>query len=180
MIAAMTPRPLRRAALLLTSAAALLALAMPASAAPAAAPDRVLQTVTLRTVVSSAGSTLETLPGGVTYGWNDLRGSTRWAGRNAQIRFLGDVDYRRGTGNFNGYVTVTRNDGARLAFRVVGWAEAKDPDTAETAFTGTIRILGGTGEYRGARGTGTMTGYRSAQLGSPVNMRFALTVSTRS
>ncbi|MFM8351467.1 MAG: hypothetical protein ACKN9D_10410, partial [Actinomycetales bacterium] len=46
----------------------------------------------------------------------------------------------------------------------------------ETTFTGAVRIIGGDGAFKGARGNGTMTGFRDGPLGSPVQMTFNLRV----
>ena len=129
----------------------------------------------------SAGTTLESLPGGVTYGWNDLRGPTRWGTSAAQVRFLGSVDYVNGTGPFGGFVTVTRSDGVRIALAVNGWSTspAAESGTANAKFRGTVTVIGGTGPYAKATGTGTMSGFRKAALGSPVELTFSVIVQKR-
>ena len=111
--------------------------------------------------LTSSGTTLETLPGEITYGWNDLRGPTRWGKKDAALRFLGSVDYVNGTGPFGGFVTVTRADGVKLAFSVSGWATtpADQEGTANATFRGTVTVIGGTGPYAEATGTGTMEGH---------------------
>lgn len=131
--------------------------------------------------LTSAGTTLETLPGGVTYGWNDLRGPTRWGGSPAQLRFLGNVDYVNGTGPFGGFVTVTRSDGVKIAFSVSGWSTSPQDQegTSNAKFRGTLTVIGGTGPYAKATGTGTMSGFRKAALGSPVELTFSVTVQKR-
>jgi hypothetical protein len=128
----------------------------------------------------SSGTTLETLPGGITYGWNDLRGPTKWGKASAQLRFLGSVDYVDGTGPFGGFVTITRSDGVKLALSVSGWATSPpEQGTANATFRGTVTVIGGSGPFAGATGTGTMSGYRKAALGSPVELTFSVTVQTK-
>lgn len=136
------------------------------------------QRIVLVSRLTSAGTTLQNLPGGITYGWNDLRGGTTWAGQPATIRFLGSVNYVDGSGPFGGLVTVTREDGAVLAFSVDGNAlDASLPSGGdETTFTGSVRIIGGDGAFKAARGIGTMTGFRDGPVGSPVQMTFNLRV----
>lgn len=131
--------------------------------------------------LTSSGTNLETLPGEITYGWNDLRGPTRWGKKDAALRFLGSVDYVNGTGPFGGFVTVTRADGVKLAFSVSGWATtpANQEGTANATFRGTVTVIGGTGPYARATGTGTMEGFRKAALGSPVELTFSVTVQQR-
>jgi len=168
---------MRRAALVLAAALAATALTgtTPAQAKPAT------KNLTFAVDLTSAGTVLETLPGEITYGWNDLRGPTRWGKQDAALRFLGSVDYVNGTGPFGGFVTVTRADGVKLAFSVSGWATtpSNQEGTANATFRGTITVIGGSGPYAGATGVGTMTGYRKAALGSPVELTFSLTVEQR-
>jgi len=139
------------------------------------------KTLTFDVDLVSAGTTLTTLPGDITYGWNDLRGPTRWGKSSAQMRFLGSVDYVAGTGPFGGFVTVTRADGVSIAFSVTGWSTSpsNQSGTANAKFRGTFTIIGGTGPYAGATGTGTMEGYRKAALGSPVELTFTAVVQKK-
>ena len=164
-------------------AAALAATVLIATAALVGSPAQAAKTKTLTFDVDlvSAGTTLTTLPGDITYGWNDLRGPTRWGTSSAQLRFLGSVDYVSGTGPFGGFVTVTRADGVSIAFSVTGWATspAKQQGTANATFRGTFTVIGGTGPYAGATGTGTMKGYRKAALGSPVELTFTAIVEKK-
>jgi len=165
----------RRAALAIATALAATALigAAPAQAASAT------KNLTFDVDLTSSGTVLETLPGDITYGWNDLSGPTRWGKQAASMRFLGSVDYVSGTGPFGGLVTITRADGTKIGLSVSGWATSPSDQagTANATFRGTVTIIGGTGPYAGATGTGTMKGYRKSALGSPVELTFALTVS---
>lgn len=159
------------------AAAALVALAGLAGAPAQAAKSKVL---VFDVDLTSAGTTLETLPGDVTYGWNDLQGPTRWGKSSAQMRFLGNVDYVSGTGPFGGFVTVTRADGVKIAFSVSGWSTSPETSgTANAKFRGTLTVIGGTGPYAKATGTGTMEGYRKSALGSPVELTFSVVVQQR-
>lgn len=162
-------------ALLTTALVALVGLAgAPAQAAKA-------KILVFEVDLVSAGTTLETLPGDVTYGWNDLRGPTRWGKSSAQVRFLGSVDYVDGTGPFGGFVTVTRADGVKIGLSVNGWATTPPgaQGTANATLRGTVTVIGGTGPYAKATGTGTMEGSRKAALGSPVELTFSVTVQQR-
>lgn len=166
---------MRRRLIAVLAAASLVTLAgAPAHAAKS-------KTLAFDVDLTSAGTTLETLPGGVTYGWNDLRGPTRWGGSPAQLRFLGNVDYVNGTGPFGGFVTVTRSDGVKIAFSVSGWSTSPQDQegTSNAKFRGTLTVIGGTGPYAKATGTGTMSGFRKAALGSPVELTFLVTVQKR-
>lgn len=166
-----------RVTAVLVSAALALAGALAAPHALAAKPKTLVFDVDL----VSAGTTLETLPGGVTYGWNDLRGPTRWGKRAAAMRFLGSVDYVNGTGPFNGFVTVTRADGVKIALAVTGWSTTppREQGTADARFRGSVTVIGGTGPFARATGSGSMEGSRKAALGSPVKLTFSLVVQRR-
>ena len=163
--------------------AALGATVLIATAGLVGSPAQAAKTTTLTFDVDlvSAGTTLTTMPGDITYGWNDLRGPTRWGKSSAQMRFLGSVDYVAGTGPFGGFVTVTRADGVSIAFSVTGWATSpsNQSGTANAKFRGTFTVIGGTGPYAGATGTGTMEGYRKAALGSPVELTFTAVVQKK-
>ena len=167
---------MRRLALALAPALVVTAL-IGASPAQSATTSKDL---TFKAELMSAGTVLETLPGDITYGWNDLRGPTRWGKQDATLRFLASVNYVSGTGPFGGPVTITRADGTRLALSVSGWATSPSDQagTANTTLRGTVTVIGGSGRYAGATGTGTVTGYRKAALGSPIQFTFSLTVST--
>ena len=167
---------MRRAAL--SFSIAVLTAAALIGAAPAQA-KATTKNLTFAVDLTSSGTVLENLPGDITYGWNDLRGPTRWGKQDASMRFLGSVDYVSGTGPFGGLITITRADGVKLGLSVSGWATSpsEDAGTANAKFHGTVTVIGGSGPYAGATGVGTMRGFRKAALGSPVTLTFSLTVS---
>ncbi|MGI9197333.1 MAG: hypothetical protein ACR2KE_07705 [Candidatus Nanopelagicales bacterium] len=166
---------MRVRALALVAVLGIAALVAPGAAQAKAPPTKNL-TFTAR--FTSLGTTLTTLPGGHTYGWNHLTGPTTWGKKKATMDFLGSVNYVDGTGPFGGLITVTRSDGTQLGFSVSGWATtpSNETGTADATFAGTVIVIGGTGPYEGATGTGTMSGFRKAALGSPVELTFSLTV----
>jgi hypothetical protein len=159
---------------------ALLAVAgLVAAGLVATSPAQAAQTkhLTFTLTVTSTATTLHTMPGDVTYGWNRLVGKTTWGKRAARVEFLGQVSYVNGSGPFGGLVTVTRAGGTSLGFSVTGFAMSPPvAGTDQTRFRGTIEVLGGTGAYEGATGIGVMTGHRKAALGSPVTLTFDLNV----
>jgi len=110
-----------------------------------------------------------------TYGWNDLVGTATVDGQPVQVDLQGSVDYTDGSGPFGQFVTFTFADGSLLATRMVGQATKATDGT--TAFEGTMTVIGGTGKYATATGSGMFTGSRSGTLGAPVNANFALTLA---
>ena len=105
------------------------------------------------------------------YGWNRLTGETEIDGERVSVEMLGNVSYTRGNGPFFGFVTLTFPDGARLGLRMEGATTAL-PDTADAEFHGSLKVLGGTGAYTSATGTGRLDGTRQARLGGLVRMDF--------
>jgi hypothetical protein len=132
------------------------------------------------TTFNSIATTLNTLPDGHVYGWNHYLGTTRWAGQEATVDFLGSVNYVNGSGRFDGYVTLTRADGVILAFRVDG--DALPTETwqgARTELSGRLEVIQGTDEFAGATGIGVTTGFRNGELGTQATFTFTLTVTRK-
>ena len=94
--------------MLVAAVLAATAFAGTANAAPS------LTTLTFSSTVTSVDTDLQTLPGGHTYGWNHLTGTTKWGNQSATIDFLGDVNYVNGT---------------KIAFTSKGNALAEDEGT---------------------------------------------------
>jgi hypothetical protein len=53
---------------------------------------------------------------------------------------------------------------------------AQTGGTADTHFGGSVTVISGTGDFKDAQGIGTMAGTRAAAIGSPVAMKFNLTL----
>lgn len=164
---------------LASASIAAFALIAPASAhAATAAPAAPAHHIRFEVTFTSKGTTLNTLSGDKTYGWNHLAGKTRWGSRSAHVDFLGSVNYVDGSGPFGGFITVTRSNGTKLAFSVDGLAmSGPTAGTSDTRFSGTLAVIGGSGPYTDATGIGSMSGYRKAALGSPVTLTFDLRVA---
>jgi len=140
----------------------------PASAAPKG------EKIVFLTEFVSEETTLNTLPGGYTYGWNYLTSATKIDGKPGKVEFLGVVNYTDGSGPFGGFVTVTLDNGSILGLAVdgQGLSLAKGGGTADARFGGSITVISGSGDFKKAQGIGTMTGSRASTLGSPVTMKF--------
>jgi quercetin dioxygenase-like cupin family protein len=113
--------------------------------------------------------------GSEVYGWNQLAGNDAADG-NVGVVMLANVNYENGSGPFFGFVTFTFADGSTLAVRMQGTATAA-PAGSATAFAATLGVIGGTGRYLSAKGTGTFTGSRTAALGTTVSATFNLTLT---
>ncbi len=171
-------RPVARITAMITMTALALGLMLLVPTSSSAGDRTVTRTLTFTSTVTSVDTELNELPGDIVYGWNELRGTTRWGNRSARLRFLGEVNYVDGSGPFGGFVTVTHRNGTQLAWRVTGTAVSPPgPGTKDAIFTGTVRVIGGSGRYTGATGVGTMTGSRTASLGGAVTLTFTVTVT---
>ncbi len=114
--------------------------------------------------------------GSVAYGWNLLTGTATLDGAPVAVEMLGNVSYVKGSGPFFGFVTSTFADGSTLGVQMQGTAVAS-ADGSSTQFAATLGIVGGTGKYVGATGTGTFVGSRKAELGTTVAATFDLTIT---
>lgn len=110
-----------------------------------------------------------------TYGWNDLVGTATVAGQPVAVDLQGTVDYVKGSGPFGEFVTFTFADGSVLATRMQGAAAAATDGS--TTFAATMSVIGGTGTYANATGSGVFTGSRTGDLGAPVRAEFSLTLA---
>jgi hypothetical protein len=114
--------------------------------------------------------------GSVTYGWNQLVGTATVDGQAVAVEMLGNVSYVKGSGPIFGFVTYTFADGSTLGVQFQGAATASNGGD-ETLFAATLGVLGGTGRYASATGTGIFTGSRKAALGTTVASTFDLTIA---
>lgn len=167
-------RPLRSLVILPVLFAAVL-FALVASAPAHAKPST--ERIAFSAGFTSQNTSLNELPGGHKYGWNDLAAATTINGRAATIRFQGAVDYTNGSGPFDGFITITFADNTQLA--LVADGDALVTEAGATDFSGRLNAIAGTGKYQGVRGIGTMRGTRSGELGAPVSLTFRLTLALK-
>ena len=132
-------------------------------------------TLQLSTPLTSASKILHAVGTATTYGWNQLIGTSTNSGQSVGVEMLGNVAYVSGVGPFFGFVTYTWPDGSTLGVQMNGSAKAGANGT--TLFSSPLTVLGGTGRYATAKGTGTFTGSRSGVVGSPVEATFSLHLS---
>ncbi len=128
--------------------------------------------------LDSQSRTLHTVgaDGSMTYGWNQLVGTATVDGQPVGVELLGNVNYVKGSGPIFGFVTFTFADGSTLGVQFQGSATAT-ANGDETSFAATLGVIGGTGRYASATGTGIFTGSRKAALGTTVAATFDLTIA---
>ncbi|HSI72628.1 MAG TPA: hypothetical protein VK934_05585 [Fimbriimonas sp.] len=122
--------------------------------------------VVFSTDLSSVMTELIQMNGGTKVaGWNKLEGTTTSpTGAPATVEMLANVDYTNGSGDFFGFLTLSYGDSS-LTMRMDGEA-VKNAATGVTAFSSELTVLGGSGEYNNATGSGEFTGSRDGALGS--------------
>jgi hypothetical protein len=123
-------------------------------------------TVTLastQTVLTQVGK-----GGDITYGWNQLDGSTSTTSGKADVELLGNVQYVNGSGRFFGFVTMKFASLSTLGFLAEGKA-TKQAD-GSTKLKATLKVIDGNAAFTGATGTGSVSGTRTAALGSPIKI----------
>jgi hypothetical protein len=106
--------------------------------------------------------------GDVTYGWNQLTGSTDTPSGKTDVELLGNVDYLNGSGRFFGFVTMKFASLSTLGFVMEGRA-VKQAD-GSTKLKAALKVIDGNAAFTGARGEGSFTGTRAAALGSPIEI----------
>ena len=83
--------------------------------------------------------------------------------------FVGVGDYTKGSGPAFTYNNLTLDDGSVL------WSKQDQVTKVEggkSLFSGTVTVLGGKGNFEGAKGDGTFTGARKVPLGSGAVLYF--------
>ena len=108
-----------------------------------------------------------------TYGWNRLVGTTTSNLGEFDVEMLGNVNYENGNGPFFGFVTLTDTNGDMLSLQMDGSAAVGDDGV--TKLSSKLTVIGGTGVYISASGSGSFTGVRVAEVGAPIE--FTMTVS---
>lgn len=112
--------------------------------------------------------------GSLTSGSGRLTASVAVAGEPVAVELLATLRYVDGSGPFEGFVTLTWPQGDALASRYRGTAtRGRD---GSTVLAGELDVVDGVGRYLGARGRGTVDGFRSGALGSQVEYTVALSV----
>lgn len=111
--------------------------------------------------------------GVVTAGWNQLTGTTTVNGSSATVELLADVNYRNGSGEFGGFITVTLADASAITLKMNGQATFNST-TGTTTFYSPLTVVGGSGQYASSSGQGVFTGRRTTDLGGAVHVDLEL------
>ncbi len=136
------------------------------------------RTVHVEAKLTSNGTNLNKVDPSITYGTNELVGVSAGSAETTagvQVNMQGNVVYNYGSGPLFGFVTFTFEDGSTLATQMDGQAK-KNLFDQSTTFQAKLVVIGGTGTFQAANGTGTFTGSRDGQIGSPVNAMFTISL----
>lgn len=107
------------------------------------------------------------------YGEARLVGKAEFAGKQVEVELLAILNYRNGKGPFSGFWTFTADNGDRLGFTYSGEAEQSD---GVGRLRGSVEVLGGTGQFVGVTGSGTVEGLRSGEFGSGTAIAYTITL----
>jgi hypothetical protein len=143
-------------------------LALAGAAAPVAAQSGPTSTIDVTVTLSSKQTVLTQVGrgGAITYGWNQLSGSASTPSGPTTVDILGNVNYTNGSGPYFGFLSMHFASQSTVGFLMQGRA-TKQPD-GSTKLKATLTVIDGNAAFTGARGSGTFTGSRAAQLGSPI------------
>lgn len=132
--------------------------------------------IRLTSELDSQGTTTHQVNNGsLVYGRNLLSGTATTTGGAVSVEMIGNVDYTDGSGPFFGFITFTWPDGSILSTSMDGGAQPASGGA--TTFASRLTIIGGTGRYADATGTGVFRGNRTGAVGSPVASTFVLNPS---
>jgi hypothetical protein len=160
----------------LTAVGAALALGVAAPTVAAGASSQTL-VFSVRFATQSRNVQQVGVGGTVAYGQLRFLGTTTINNQPVVAEFQSSVHYTKGSGPFTAWLTLTRPDGSKLGADISGRTKAR-PDTTDAAFRGTLVVVGGTGSYLNAHGSGSFTGSRKAALGGTVDITFRIQLRT--
>jgi hypothetical protein len=152
--------------------AALLLVALPGvvTALPAGAKPSKVQTTKFHVSLTSQATTLFQVGrgGNITYGWVHLAGTATSDSGDIGVDLLGNVQYTNGVGANFGFVTLHFASLSDVGFRFEG--KATKGSEGVTDFSAKMKVIGGNAALTGVKGTGSFTGSRAGELGSPVEL----------
>jgi hypothetical protein len=161
-------RVLRRLGTALASALLTGALAGPGVAAAQSSGQISNISVTVTLTSKQTALTQVGTGGDITYGWNQLTGSADTPSGKTDVEILGNVNYRSGSGRFFGFLTMKFASLSTVGFLMEGRATKQADGT--TKLKAALNLIDGNAAFTGAKGAGSFTGTRAAELGSPIEI----------
>lgn len=119
--------------------------------------------------LNSVGTALEK-----TYGMAEYTAQVVFLDETFKAQMVVASDYVKGSGTFEGFVTMTSPRG-EIGLRITGVTTA-NPDGVGSDYSGETEVIGGTGAYDTLAGRGRFTGQRIGESGTPVNVQVSLDV----
>jgi len=107
-----------------------------------------------------------------------LTGKSTYDGGPVEITDVADIAYSKGSGPFNGFITLKERFGSTLVLRWDGGTRADA--TGGAIVKGPLTVIAGTGRWTDATGNGVMTGLRSGPVGSPLKVVAKIALNTPS
>jgi hypothetical protein len=142
------------------------------------APSAPTQTIKVLTNLTEKALHTVGASGEHTYGTVHLEGDGTSESGPVNVEMQATVNYTNGSGGLDGVVTFTYPDGSTLAFMMVGGSTAVAANGTGALFHSELEMIGGTGKYVTATGTGTFNGSRKSNIvGEGDEMTFALRIS---
>jgi hypothetical protein len=108
-----------------------------------------------------------------TYGLSVLEGPSEINDTYVKVRMLSTLDITDGSGNVGGFVELIWTDGTVLGLRQTGTASYNKADK-ESQIETQLEVVNGSGKATDTKGTGTLTGVRSSQLGPTMKIEVTL------
>ena len=109
-------------------------------------------------------------------GMLEIAGKAQVGGEEADVTVYALIDYTNGSGPWQAYMTVTFADGSALVAYGSGMTAA-DEKGLNSRFQGPLMVVGGSGRYASALGSGTMVGARTSQVGDDVVIHYEITLA---
>ena len=110
----------------------------------------------------------------IQYGTTRITGSATLGSTSVGVEMLVALDLAKGSGPFDGFVTLTYPNGDVLGFTYVG---STTWDGTTSRVLGTVRTIGGTGALAGVTGGGSMAATRSGPVGSSAECVLTLSLT---
>lgn len=112
----------------------------------------------------------------ILYGWNHLRAEAEFEGSAIDIELQAGVEYVNGAGRCDGRFTLRFPDESVLALAFIDCEAFTKSEVSGARFASRVRVIGGSGRFVDASGSGSFTGERREEIGGVVRSRLALEI----